>query len=393
MIDEYETADLEQFQEQTQEQSQEEHAEVTEQLLLHYLPPESTSVYRLITFADESSYEGFCRQLTRPLLPRRSRFQKVDEYDQSLHHPLENDQIVKHLQNELSQDLEHDVPKHSFILHGKGSYTFANRDRFDGVFSCNRMHGRGVHTYNNGTAIEGLWCLGVLDSTSSPVEIMFANGDTYVGWIHGKSGVFHGEGTFVHRNGARHVGEWRDGVPHGKGVLTKTTAYELTGEFLNGVGHGEFMIERHPGHRVRMRQSDRGEEEEKEKGKAEKRGGYVYRGAFLNGVRHGWGKMEWSDDETMFEGEFENGRPCLLPEEEEEEEEEVEEEEEEEKAVSMHRLSQRETGVILHRSKATGLTSLHANKMFCYLLDKNHWNHRNFALLESNRYKTRQTTR
>ena len=353
-----------------EEHSQEEHAEVTEQLLLHYLPPKATSVYRLITFADGSAYEGFCRQLTRPLLPRRSRFQKVDEYDQSLHHPLENDQIVKHLQDELSQDLKHDIPKHSFILHGKGSYTFANKDSWDGVFSCNRMHGRGVRTYNDGTAIGGLWCLGVLDSTSSPVEITFANGDTYVGWIHGESGMFHGEGTFVHRNGARHVGEWRDGAPHGKGVLTKTTGYELSGEFLNGVGHGEFMIEGHPGHRVRMRKGE------------EVRGGYVYHGAFSNGVRHGWGKMEWSDDETVFEGVFENGRPCRLL----EEKEEVEREEEE-KAVSMHQLSQRETGVILHRSKATGLTSLHAPKMFCYLLDKNHWNHRNFALLESNRYK------
>ena len=346
-----------------EEHSQEEHAEVTEQLLLHYLPPKETSVYRLITFADGSAYEGFCRQLTRPLLPRKSRFQKVDEYDQSLHHPLENDQIVKHLQDELSQDLEHDVPKHSFILHGKGSYTFANKDAWDGVFSCNRMHGRGVHTYNDGTAIGGLWCLGVLDS-SSPVKITFANGDTYVGWIHGESGMFHGEGTFVHRNGARHEGTWRHGVAHGKGVLTKTTGYELSGEFLNGVGHGEFMIEGHPGHRVRMRKGDRGEE--KETG-TEKRGGYVYHGAFSNGVRHGWGKMEWSDDETVFEGVFQNGLPCRLN--------------------TLHRLSQRETGVILHRSKATGLTSLHAHKMFCYLLDKNHWNHRNFALLESNRYK------
>ena len=124
------------------------------------------------------------------------------------------------------------------------------------------------------------------------------------------------------------------------------------------------MIEGHPGHRVRMRKGDRGEE--KEKG-TEKRGGYVYHGAFSNGVRHGWGKMEWSDDETVFEGVFQNGLPCRLN--------------------TLHRLSQRETGVILHRSKATGLTSLHAHKMFCYLLDKNHWNHRNFALLESNRYK------
>ena len=54
-------------------------------ILLSLLP--ETKVWRKITFSD-STYEGECRQVERPKLPKRTRFQKNQEYDQRPQHPL-----------------------------------------------------------------------------------------------------------------------------------------------------------------------------------------------------------------------------------------------------------------------------------------------------------------
>ena len=97
----------------------------------------------------------------------------------------------------------HDVKKFAFILHGQGNYLFANGDRFEGSWVANRMHGRGVHIHKSGTTIEGTWHLGQLEAQTNPVEIRYFNGDSYVGKIHEVTGGYHGQGTFVYKNGTR----------------------------------------------------------------------------------------------------------------------------------------------------------------------------------------------
>jgi hypothetical protein len=75
--------------------------------------------------------------------------------------------------------------------HGRGVYTWADGNRYEGEWRDGEMHGRGVFTWTNGRRYEGEY----LD-----------------GWMHGR-------GIFTWTNGGRYEGEYRDGKMHGRGVF------------------------------------------------------------------------------------------------------------------------------------------------------------------------------
>ena len=40
-------------------------------------------------------------------------------------------------------------------MHGKGVYTYATGDKYDGEFKDDKMNGKGVYTYANGDKYDG----------------------------------------------------------------------------------------------------------------------------------------------------------------------------------------------------------------------------------------------
>ena len=71
-------------------------------------------------------------------------------------------------------------------FHGKGTYTWANGDKYDGQWKDDKMHGEGTET--------------------------FAGGDKYVGQY--KDGKKHGFGKYTYANGTvGHDGEWENDQP------------------------------------------------------------------------------------------------------------------------------------------------------------------------------------
>ena len=76
------------------------------------------------------------------------------------------------------------------ILHGQGTYYYANGDKYVGEYKDGHQHGQGIYTW--------------------------ANGDIYVG--ENKNDLSHGHGTLTYVSGDKYVGEFKDGYKHGQGI-------------------------------------------------------------------------------------------------------------------------------------------------------------------------------
>ncbi|MCP4935092.1 MAG: hypothetical protein GY927_13025 [bacterium] len=90
--------------------------------------------------------------------------------------------------------------------HGKGVYTWASGDRYEGDWRDDKQHGKGVYTWANGNHYEGDW----------------------------RDDKMHGKGVYTWANGDRYEGDWRDDKPHGKGVHTKTNGQRYSGTWCKG---------------------------------------------------------------------------------------------------------------------------------------------------------------
>merc|ERR1712096_25184 len=71
--------------------------------------------------------------------------------------------------------------------HGKGTWAYANCDRYDGDWKDEKRHGYGEYTNVHGYKYTGDW----------------------------EEGKKHGKGTCTNVNGDEYSGEWKDGKPHG----------------------------------------------------------------------------------------------------------------------------------------------------------------------------------
>ena len=61
----------------------------------------------------------------------------------------------------------------------------------------------------------------------------FADGNKYVGQL--KDGEMHGEGTYTWADGKKYVGQWKDDEMHGRGKATKASGeVHHDGEWVNG---------------------------------------------------------------------------------------------------------------------------------------------------------------
>jgi hypothetical protein len=363
---------------------------------LQYLPPDQ--VWRRLKYADNSVYEGECRIVPRTILPKTSRFQKHDVYDTALKNPLENVQVVVDCYDTRDVALLPEVQACAFVLHGQGRYIYPNGDVWDGTFCCNQMHGVDTccHTEKkSNTTIQGTWTNGRLDCHARrTVLISYGNGDVYQGGLHEETGLYHGNGTLRHRNGTEWVGHWVQGEfesnmdEEGHMTSNATTAkpvleqqymenkqggYKIIGTFYQSKASGDHCIETYQGLKRLKTKEERRQSRSGKSGGTRTVGGKVedcsdapcdaltdapagigafrYEGGMVNGQRHGFGTMQWLDDGTSFTGQWSCGDPIRGVDED------------------------NEDPFVLPKSNAC--------KMFCYLLDKSHYNQRPLCALMS----------
>jgi hypothetical protein len=105
------------------------------------------------------------------------------------------------------------------LLHGQGTETHANGDRYVGEFKAGDSHGQGTFYF--------------LANNNS-------KGDKYEGEF--KEGKQHGQGRYTWANGKKYDGEWKDGKYNGRGIITTSDGSKYVGEFKNGKMHGEGVL-------------------------------------------------------------------------------------------------------------------------------------------------------
>ena len=113
------------------------------------------------------------------------------------------------------------------IPSGYGIWTFADGQKYVGELKDGKFHGRGIWTFADGRKYDGEW---QSDQRHGRGTFIYADGQRYVGeW---KDNGFH-EGTYTSADGEKYVGEWKDGLPHGKGIFTRKDGSKQIGEWEN----------------------------------------------------------------------------------------------------------------------------------------------------------------
>ena len=101
-------------------------------------------------------------------------------------------------------------------MHGKGTYTYANGNLYEGDFVEDKVHGKGTFTYANGNVYEGDW---VEDN-------------------------MHGKGTYTSADGSiAHNGEWRNDEPFGKSFPSLTGRMSKEGHLIRNWKQRLFQLE------------------------------------------------------------------------------------------------------------------------------------------------------
>jgi hypothetical protein len=90
-------------------------------------------------------------------------------------------------------------------MHGQGTYTLANGEKYVGEYENDKRHGQGAFTWTNG--------------------------DKYVGEY--KDGKEHGQGTYTEPSGSKYVGQFKNGEMHGQATCTSADGAKYVGEWKN----------------------------------------------------------------------------------------------------------------------------------------------------------------
>ncbi len=139
-------------------------------------------------------------------------------------------------------------------MHGLGTYTWANGNRYEGEFVDGERTGLGTYTWADGERYEGEW----------------------------RDGEEHGLGTYTSPDGSRYEGEWRDDKKHGLGTYTWPDGSRYEGGWRDGKTHG--------------------------RGTNTWADGVRYEGGWHDDKRHGRGTNTWPDG-SRYEGEWRDGKP------------------------------------------------------------------------------------
>ena len=127
---------------------------------------------------------------------------------------------------------------HDGQRHGKGVCLFPDGTLYEGLWQQGREHGRGVLMKPDRSVIfTGEWVEGLMHGHGS---YNFANGDRYTGdW---REGLRHGKGEYSWSNGCKYEGEWRDNKRHGRGLFTWSEAQYYDGDWSNDMRHGKGLL-------------------------------------------------------------------------------------------------------------------------------------------------------
>lgn len=183
---------------------------------------------------------------------------------------------------------------------GEGEWTSPEGDRYVGRFIKGKREGQGRMVYANKTEYIGEWHN---DLPSGVGTFRFLNGDVYEGqFLAGKQS---GKGTLTHRNGDRHTGLWLNGQRSGRGI-----AQWKDGQVYEGDWHAD--IKSGVGS---MRFPDGGSyqgtwinDQASGKGTINFASGDSYIGEVRDGMPQGKGIYTWGSGDK-FEGDFESGQP------------------------------------------------------------------------------------
>ena len=118
--------------------------------------------------------------------------------------------------------------------HGQGTNTWHSGNKYVGEWEDNNRHGKGTNTWADGDKYVGEW---EVDKKHGQGTYTWASGDKYVGEF--KERKFHGLGTYTWASGNKYVGEYKDDEKHGQGTYTSTNGYKYVGEFKEDKKHGQ----------------------------------------------------------------------------------------------------------------------------------------------------------
>lgn len=117
------------------------------------------------------------------------------------------------------------------VIDGRASLSLNNVpiELKPGCISGNCYGGKGTYVFANGEKYVGDFKNGQYDGFG---EITFVNGQKYIGeW---KNGLQNGQGTYTWPDGQKYVGEFKDGYQNGYGTTTYSNGQTVKGNYLNG---------------------------------------------------------------------------------------------------------------------------------------------------------------
>ncbi|XP_008580527.1 PREDICTED: radial spoke head 10 homolog B isoform X2 [Galeopterus variegatus] len=195
------------------------------------------------------------------------------------------------------------------LMHGQGTYLWADGLKYEGDFVKNIPMNHGMYTWPDGSTYEGEVVkgmrngFGVFKCSTQPVSYI---GDWCQGKRHGKGSIYYNhegtswyEGDWVHnikkgwgircyKSGNIYEGQWEDNMRHGEGRMRwLSTSEEYTGQWewgvQNGFGTHTWFLKRIPYSQYPLRNE--------------------YVGEFVNGCRHGHGKFYYASG-ALYDGEW-----------------------------------------------------------------------------------------
>jgi hypothetical protein len=204
-------------------------------------------------------------------------------------------------------------------MHGRGKYTFANGDVYEGELRNSEFTGQGAMTYANGDVYVGLWAQ---DKKNGRGTMTYANGDVYEGnWLNNNMHDVNGRYT-KHADGNVQVGNWINNDMHGVGLYEG----ELNENGLaNGRGKCTFINEdvyegswdanfMHGQGRLTYQNGDeyegpwRYDQRHGENGTMRYADGRVYEGEWWNDKMQGDGTLRAANGDVTYEGLWKNDR-------------------------------------------------------------------------------------
>ena len=164
------------------------------------------------------------------------------------------------------------------LRNGQGTYTYSSGDKYVGEYKNGKMHGQGTYSFANGDKYLGEYKNGKMHGQGT---YSFASGSKYLGKY--KNGKMHGQGTYTLANGEKYVGEYKDDMMHGQGTYTWPSGDVYVGEFKDGLSQGKGTFTWANGNRYVGEFKDK-----KPNGQGTlTSGGKVLKGLFINGVMEG----------------------------------------------------------------------------------------------------------